>query len=998
MKREEREELKLQLDVLAGVTAELDDDNLHVLDSVENIFFKLKPYAQDFKEVENELNDGCDLVRKIIEDHDSFDDEYEKLCSLVDKIQRKLENRIHESEFSDNDVHEEISGVVPEIEPLKEAAPPETYLSEAASNDSQTATTAEDANEFETQLEVLESLVKEIKAFDKHVVEVISDLFLKVSVIETIPHEFKDIAAEGIKTARGIISGEVTFNDGKQALYRNVCGLRGKAPAASIASEVKTPEKKLAESASDLDGFDAIFSAFLQQHSTSLEELEEHILSLEKGSSDAHGEIKRYLHTLKGECGVLGLTNLQTFVHNLESCIMDLKFLLADNDRISALLSIKDFINEHMQELAQDANAPMDEISASELLEALEFKPENTLPIPSGKAVTRSSAPQPPPQPTTTITPPPQMKAVSVSIDTDNPELMDFITETNEYLSEAEIAMMNLEREPDNMDYLNEVFRIFHNVKGIAGFLNLKDVQELSHNAESLLDLARDGLIPFTGEYSTAAFESLDMLKEMVEGINNALSGEAYFIPDGYSDLVSDLKILCTQKSDEKVVPRKSKASSSMSVEDLLKEAGYVEEDDDDDKTETSSVLEEVVATKRIMSGVDRKSKMEGMVKITTARLDTLIDAVGELVIANAMVVQEPEIRDTKNPRLNRNLSLLGKITRELQELAMSMRMVSLHSTFHKMARVARDLSMKSGVPVDFIISGEDTELDRNVVEEIGSPLVHMVRNAVDHGIESTEDRKKAGKTEKGKVYLKAYHEGGNVVIEIEDDGKGLDKAAILEKAARQGLITGDGSDLSDKEIYAMIFHAGFSTAKKVTDVSGRGVGMDVVKKSIEKLRGRVDIDSTLGKGSKFTIRLPLTLAIIDGMVVTVGDKRYIIPTITINESIRPVNGQVKTAIEKGEMLNLRNELLPLFRLYKLFEHNGAKTDPEDALLVIISGDGKKCALMVDELVGQQQVVIKSLGQTFDNVKGISGGAIMGDGKVALILDTAGLVRLAHSI
>lgn len=998
MKREEREELKLQLDVLAGVTAELDEDSLHVLKVVCNIFEKIRPYSNNVSEVDKDLLDGISLSEHIINNPDSFDDEYEKLCAIVDRVQRKLEAHMHAMEVSDMESADVSPESAPRVEAIAEVdTTTNNNVVETAGGATERPMSVEDSNEFETQLEVLESLVKEIKTLDRHVIKVIGDIFLKIEMIETLSASYKDIASEGIKISGNILSEEIPFNDGKQELYRRVCVLRGKTPGIVVAPERKVEKPRPAETASELDGFDAIFSAFLQQHATSLEELEEHIMALEKGSTEAHGEIKRYLHTLKGECGVLGLTKLQTFIHNLESCIMDLNFLLADNDRISALLSIKDFINEHMQELAQDGNSPMDEISASELLEALEFKPENILPIPSGKAVTRPVAPPPPPQTTVPVPTATQVKAVSVSLDTENPELMDFITETNEYLSEAEIAMMNLEREPDNMDYLNEVFRIFHNVKGIAGFLNLKDVQELSHNAESLLDLARDGLIPFTGEYSTAAFESLDMLKEMVEGINNALSGEPYYIPDGYSDLVSDLKILCSRRSEEGAAPRKTKTSSSMSVEDLLKEAGFVEEEEEDDEKTDAVAIAASAASKRMM-GVDRKSKMEGVVKITTARLDTLIDAVGELVIANAMVVQEPEIRETKNPRLNRNLSLLGKITRELQELAMSMRMVSLHSTFHKMARVARDLSMKSGVPVDFIIAGEDTELDRNVVEEIGSPLVHMVRNAVDHGIESTEDRLKAGKSEKGKVFLRAYHEGGNVVIEIEDDGKGLDKEAILEKAIKQNLITGDGSDMSDKEIFALIFHAGFSTAKKVTDVSGRGVGMDVVKKSIEKLRGRVDIDSRLGKGSKFTIRLPLTLAIIDGMVVTVGDKRYIIPTITINESIRPVNGQVKTAIGKGEMLNLRNELLPLFRLYNLFEHNGAKTDPEEALLVIISGDGKKCALMVDELVGQQQVVIKSLGHTFDNVRGISGGAIMGDGKVALILDTSGLVRLAHSI
>jgi len=328
----------------------------------------------------------------------------------------------------------------------------------------------------------------------------------------------------------------------------------------------------------------------------------------------------------------------------------------------------------------------------------------------------------------------------------------------------------------------------------------------------------------------------------------------------------------------------------------------------------------------------------------------------------------------------------------------MSMRMVSLKATFQKMARLARDLSVKSRVPVEFTFAGEDTELDRNVVEEIGSPLVHMVRNAVDHGIEKPDDRRAAGKPEKGRVQLRAFHEGGNVIIKLSDDGHGLNKDKILAKAEHLGLIEkGAGAEMSNREIYGLIFHPGFSTADKVTDVSGRGVGMDVVKRSIENLRGRIDIQSEPGKGTTFIIRLPLTLAIIDGMIVTVGGERYIVPTIAIVESLRPEPEQVTTVVGKGEMLNLRGELLPLFRLYKLFGCGDAKTDPTDALVVVVAGDGSTCALLVDELVDQQQVVIKSLGKTFDDLEGVSGGAIMGDGKVALILDAAGLVRAARS-
>ena len=395
--------------------------------------------------------------------------------------------------------------------------------------------------------------------------------------------------------------------------------------------------------------------------------------------------------------------------------------------------------------------------------------------------------------------------------------------------------------------------------------------------------------------------------------------------------------------------------------------------------------------------GAARAAGANVMVKVGTGRLDALIDAVGELVIANAMVSREIAQQNghLAHTKLHQNATHLGKITRELQELAMSMRMVSLRSTFQKMQRVARDISVKSGNPVEFSFSGEDTELDRNVVEEITNPLVHMVRNAVDHGIESREERALVGKPEKGRVHLEAYHAGGDVVIRISDDGKGLDRDAILTKARSLGLVD-SGADLNVRDINNLIFHPGFSTAKKVTDISGRGVGMDVVKRNIEKLRGRIDIDSESGVGSTFTVRLPLTLAIIDGMLVSVAGERYIIPTTAIQESLRPEPGQLSKVLGKGEMLNVRGELVPLFRLHELFALEGAQQDPAQALTLIIGDSNKHCALLVDDLLGQQQVVIKSLGNIFDTVEGVSGGAIMGDGRVALILDSVGLVRAAN--
>jgi two-component system chemotaxis sensor kinase CheA len=323
--------------------------------------------------------------------------------------------------------------------------------------------------------------------------------------------------------------------------------------------------------------------------------------------------------------------------------------------------------------------------------------------------------------------------------------------------------------------------------------------------------------------------------------------------------------------------------------------------------------------------------------------------------------------------------------------------MVPVKATFQKMARLARDLSRKYNKPVEFIVKGEETELDKSVVDHIGDPLVHMIRNAIDHGLEANvADRENLGKPPVGRIELRAYHKGGSIYIEIEDDGKGLDKDAILKKAIERGLAKSD-DQLSDKDIYNLIFEPGFSTAKKVTDVSGRGVGMDVVRKNIERLRGQVEIKSEPGKGSLFTLRLPLTLAIIDGMVVNVGNERYIIPTLSVVRSINPDKEALSTVMGRGELLQVQGELIPLFRLNRLFGIPGAVEDPTQAIAVVVESDNMQTGLMVDELVGQQQIVIKSLGESLQKVQGLSGGAIMPDGMVGLILDIGGLVKLANA-
>ncbi|MDR2946243.1 MAG: chemotaxis protein CheA [Candidatus Adiutrix sp.] len=377
-------------------------------------------------------------------------------------------------------------------------------------------------------------------------------------------------------------------------------------------------------------------------------------------------------------------------------------------------------------------------------------------------------------------------------------------------------------------------------------------------------------------------------------------------------------------------------------------------------------------------------------VKVETLKLDGLIDLVGELVIAQSLITSNEAISCLKEQKISKDLAHVSRITSELQRNAMSLRMVQIHQTFQKMNRLVRDLAHKFEKDVKFETVGSDTEIDRNMVECIYDPLVHLMRNSLDHGLETPAERRAAGKPPQGTVRLKAYHQGGNVVIELSDDGRGLDRERVLNKALSQGLVA-PGEVLSEAALHALVFAPGFSTAEKISDVSGRGVGMDVVKQSIEKLRGKVDFTSVPGRGSTMTIRLPLTLAIIDGMIVRVGEHRYILPTISIVESFRPPKEDYFTVKNQGEMIRVRSRLLPLMRLDQLVGARGALSDPDEALVVVIENEGEPRCLLVDEVLGKQEVVIKSLGERLKYVRALAGGTILGDGRVGLILDVAGL-------
>lgn len=597
-----------------------------------------------------------------------------------------------------------------------------------------------------------------------------------------------------------------------------------------------------------------------------------------------------------------------------------------------------------------------------------------------------------------------EQPATSVVEVQDESLLKDFIIEGLEYIDEIEVNVLNLEQDPENKDYINNIFRPFHSIKGVASFLNLEQIRELAHSLETLLDKARNSELSVTSQLIDVILDGADGLKAIIIKLRDDFGGKpAEPLKIDFPSLMARIESVKEGKpaAQERKKVGKILVEEGSVTEKVLEEGLKVAKQTVPPKKIGETLIAEGKATPKQVSQALRKQANQGMdtaeIRVNIRKLDDFIDMVGELVITQSMIRQSTIIQANNDRKLTKNIAQLTTITSELQRTSTSLRMVPIKQTFQRMTRLVRDLSKSSGKLIEVVVEGEDTEIDRNMVNEIYNPLVHMIRNAVDHGIELPEERVKQGKTEKGMIQLRAYHRGGNIVIELSDNGKGLDRDRLLKKAVENGVV--DAScKLSDKDIYKLIFHPGLSTAKKVTDVSGRGVGMDVVKQAVEKLRGKIEIDSVYGEGATFIARFPLTMAIINGMVVRIGDEKYIIPTIAIRKLLRPARKSYNKIVGKGETINVMGNLLPLVKLYKLFGIEPEHKDPWGAVTVVVEGENRSKCLLVDEIIGGEEVVIKNLGEGLKNARGVSGGAILGDGNVGLILDVESLFELSESL
>ena len=594
------------------------------------------------------------------------------------------------------------------------------------------------------------------------------------------------------------------------------------------------------------------------------------------------------------------------------------------------------------------------------------------------------------------------------------PELMRlFCAEAAELLQDIEQGVLVLETAPTDAETLATVLRAFHTLKGNAAVMKLVVLQRLTHELESLLDAARRGSRVLDRDAIDAVLSGADIVAQYVAEANSQLDGRetGRTIPLALPAVIDRVHAILSSPAAAAAplapppgtvplpatTPRASVAvlpppASTPTPVNTGPDSGSRLSPPEPSAAAAPVPAAPVPAAPVPAAPARPAAVSTGSVRVDTTRLDGLLDLVGELVIAQSMVVQAAASGDE---HLTRSLAQLRGITTDLQRTAMAMRMVPIRGAFQKMGRLVRDVAVQLGKEIRLIVEGEETELDRTVIEEISDPLVHMVRNAADHAIEPPDVREAAGKPRTGTITLRAFHQGGFVIVQVSDDGRGLDPARIRAKAVERGIVPADAV-LDTRDTLELIFAPGFSTAEQISDLSGRGVGLDVVQRNVERIRGKVEVESAPGAGTMFTIFMPLTLAIIEGLVVSVGGQRFVIPTLAVRESFRPKAEALATVHGRGELVAVRGQRLPMMRLGQHLGIEGAQADPTRGIVVVLEAGNDRRCILVDELVGKQEVVIKPLGEMFTGRTPFAGAAILGDGRVGLILDTIPLVRLSR--
>jgi two-component system, chemotaxis family, sensor kinase CheA len=605
------------------------------------------------------------------------------------------------------------------------------------------------------------------------------------------------------------------------------------------------------------------------------------------------------------------------------------------------------------------------------------------------------------------------------------PEMVEsFVAETTDLLDSTEHNLLQIESDPSDAPQIDEAFRSIHTIKGNAGFFGFGNIEKMCMDIETRMDDVRKGKRKADHTIVTELLTNLDQLLNALQ----AISGPGDAAPGGNADAGGstadnsseaeeedwDLDDDDENDEDDEDDERDGGSGSYKPLGDLLVEMGVISENDVETALEEQQrkigeilikqgaakeeIVEKVLAAQTTARAEAKKKDEQYKVKrkdirVDMRRLDKLFDLMGELITAEAMVISHPEMEGVEIESFSRAASSMSKITREMQEITMAIRMIPLEGLFNKMRRLVRDLARKFEKKIDLHLSGQETEMDRNVIEEISDPMVHIIRNSIDHGIEDADIRESRGKAAAGNIWLDAKYEGNEIWITIKDDGGGLNREKILKKARENGLIEGSGEEMPDEEAFKLIFEPGFSTADQVSEISGRGVGMDVVRRNIDKLRGKIGTESSPGNGTSIILKIPLTLAIIDSIIFRVGEMLYSLPIEDIIEFQKIEKRQLTATSNGEEVLRLRNEIMPIIELYRFYNIKNSITNPEEGLFIIAQTGQKKAAILVDEIIGNRQVVVKPLPDYMGEIRAVSGCSVLGSGEICLIIDTSALLK-----
>jgi two-component system chemotaxis sensor kinase CheA len=732
-----------------------------------------------------------------------------------------------------------------------------------------------------------------------------------------------------------------------------------------------------------------LIDGFIEETTDVIDEVEPSLIELSKNTGSTTeidrellNAIFRLFHSMKSSAAFLGFENIAHLTHVAESLIQEIREdrLVLTPSMASTLCSTTDIITEILNHIKETGDDRGFEDRIADNISALSAHGSETPP-------SKKHSPTPTPKNKNQAATAEKAQREHKNPELISPEMHDtFITEANEQLDLLEQSFLELESEGYNEKIIQTAYRTMHSFKGNCSFMGFSDPEKYSHLLESILTGIREKKVDFSSDNIAFLLEALDLLRGTVSKISQDSQNSSIPNLDTYTELMTDVFAPCFEDQDDgDSTPATPAPGKQVTVQDTHK------------KTEAGNV--DTPQKKQGKSPAGLRTMVRNDIRVKLDKLDEIINLTGELVIAESMVTRSPLVEHIEDENYNRAVHQLRRICSELQDSSMALRMIPLSSTFRKMIRVVHDLSQKVNKKIDLSIVGEDTEVDKTVIELIGDPLVHIIRNSCDHGLEPPHERTEAKKSETGRIQIEGRHEGGEVWIIIEDDGRGLDREKILNKALSNGLLTQESADsMTDDEIYKLIFEPGFSTAESISDVSGRGVGMDVVKKNIEKMSGEIDIRSTPGKGSAFIIRIPLTLAIIDGMLIRIGDNKYTIPTLSIKRSITCTQDMINYSPEGNEILNIDDGFLPIIKLGAVLRQKDAIQDTTQGIVIIVEQGTRQIALLADEIIGQQQTVIKGLSEYLGKARGTSGCTILGDGSVSLILDIRSLMEIADEM